>query len=138
MRGGTNQIDIALCQLVTERLFVVVPRFLETSGCSWDSYFNDIAVFFYSRSEKGQISREKYRDMASGTTTSTWSLQLIFRPKRVLISTTKPPNMSFKLQVEVVEPDVMSLYFSRQNSAFWYHYKAKKKGPPKNWQRLSI
>ena len=30
----------------------------------------------------------------------------------------KPPNMSFKLQVEVVEPDVMPLYFSLQISAF--------------------
>ena len=37
LRDGTNQIGIALCQLVTEPRFVVVPRFLKTSGYSWDS-----------------------------------------------------------------------------------------------------
>ena len=44
-------------------------------------------------------------NMSTALTTSTWSLKLIFRPKTVLISTTKPPNMSFKLQMEVVEPE---------------------------------
>ena len=47
-------------------------------------------------------------DMRSGSTTSRLSMKLIFGGFAVLMSTAKPPNMSFILNREVVEPDLIS------------------------------
>ena len=43
----------------------------------------------------------------SWSTTSTWSLKLIFGGLVVLMSTSFGRNMSFRLQVEVIELDIM-------------------------------
>ena len=48
----------------------------------------------------------------------TWSSKLILGDFVVLVSTTKPPSMSFKLQVEVGEPDMTSLRIPRK-TFFW-------------------
>ena len=61
-------------------------------------------MFFFSSTRGGLFFIAKSQYTYPGSTTSTWSLKLILHLKIVLISTTKPPNMSFKLQVEVVEP----------------------------------
>ena len=99
------------CILSAMIISIVILKNTESGG----NQLIHIAMFFYSRSESGQFCRGKYRDMASGSTTSTWSLKLIFGGFVVLMSTLLGRNMSCKLHVEVVEPDVMSLYFPRQN-----------------------
>ena len=44
------------------------------------------------------------KKLYAGSTTFRWSLKLIFTQSVVLMSTSKPVNMSFKLQRKVVEP----------------------------------
>ena len=45
----------------------------------------------------------------SGTSTCSWSLVLIFRGFEVLVSTSKPLNMSSQLQLQVDVPEIKYL-----------------------------